>query len=242
MASNKKSIQENAKDNSEPTPEEQALVAKYYDPGKQTERVKVTKVDGVAQVTLTHPNLHVGGARLMEAIGANDPDFLLGLLSQLNNATMLDGIPDENALNFALSIVKGIEERGQVLAMLGAQMAAIHRHVMAYAGLVCNAGNTEQRESAERALNRLTRTFVMQMEALQRYRNPEAENKVTVQNVSVQDGGQAIVGNVTHSSKEKASDKRAISPKALSDAKAVPMPILDSTEPEVVRFRPKSLT
>jgi hypothetical protein len=63
MSTNRKSFQENAKVNSEPTREERALVAKYYDPGKQTERVKVTKVDGVAQVTLTHPNLHVGGAR-----------------------------------------------------------------------------------------------------------------------------------------------------------------------------------
>ena len=48
-----------------------------------------------------------------------------------------------------------------------------------------------------RALGRLARTFPAQMEALNRYRS-KSEPAVTVQNVSIQDGGKAIVGNVTH--------------------------------------------
>ena len=38
--------------------------------------------------------------------------------------------------------------------------------------------------------------FPTRMEALNRYRN-NSEPAITVQNVSVQDGGKAIVGNVT---------------------------------------------
>ena len=40
-------------------------------------------------------------------------------------------------------------------------------------------------------------TYATQMEALKRYRTG-GEQKVTVQHVSVSEGGQAIVGNVTH--------------------------------------------
>jgi hypothetical protein len=46
------------------------------------------------------------------------------------------------------------------------------------------------------ALDRLARTFAAQIEALNRYRNHD-EPAITVQNVSVGDGGKAIVGNVT---------------------------------------------
>ena len=49
---------------------------------------------------------------------------------------------------------------------------------------------------AEKALNRLSRTFTAQVEALKRYRST-AEQRITVQHVNVGDGGQAIVGNVT---------------------------------------------
>ena len=40
-------------------------------------------------------------------------------------------------------------------------------------------------------------TYATQMEALKRYR-ASREQKVTMQHVSVSEGGQAIVGNVTH--------------------------------------------
>ena len=44
------------------------------------------------------------------------------------------------------------------------------------------------------------------MEALNRYRN-NGEPAITVQNVSVQDGGKAIVGNVTQHASVIVSDK-----------------------------------
>jgi hypothetical protein len=61
---------------------------------------------------------------------------------------------------------------------------------------LANAEDIACQDSAGRALGRLARTFPAQMEALNRYRN-NGEPAITVQNVSVQDGGKAIVGNVT---------------------------------------------
>ena len=54
-----------------------------------------------------------------------------------------------------------------------------------------------QQDSAERAFNKLARTFTAQVEALKRYRSA-GEQTVRVEHVTVNDGGQAIVGNVTH--------------------------------------------
>jgi len=47
---------------------------------------------------------------------------------------------------------------------------------------LANVENTLQQDSAERAFNKLARTFTVQMEALKRYRTG-GEQKVTVQHV-----------------------------------------------------------
>src|SRR5271166_2537410 len=58
-------------------------------------------------------------------------------------------------------------------------------------------GQILQQDSAERALNKPARTFTTQIEALKRYRST-GQQKVTVEHVTVQAGGQAIVGTVSH--------------------------------------------
>jgi hypothetical protein len=63
----------------------------------------------------------------------------------------------------------------------------------------------------ERATNKLHRTFVAQTEALTRYRTGDRQN-VTVQNVSVNKGGQAVVGNITHDRRKKAAKKASPTP------------------------------
>ena len=80
--------------------------------------------------------------------------------------------------------------------MLAAQMAAVHNATMASARQLKVAETPLQQDSAERTFNKLARTFVAQMEALKRYRTGGEQN-VTVKHVTVNDGGQAIVGNVT---------------------------------------------
>ncbi|HEX7562109.1 MAG TPA: hypothetical protein VF396_02430, partial [Bradyrhizobium sp.] len=52
--------------------------------------------------------------------------------------------------------------------------------------------------------------------------------KVTVQHVTVGEGGQAIVGNVTQGRREAAPDKAVTTPLALTDAKMPPMPIVEA--------------
>ena len=67
---------------------------------------------------------------------------------------------------------------------------------MNYARRLAHVENIPQQDAAERAFNKLARTFAVQMEALRRYRTG-GEQRVTVQHVTVNDGGKAIVGAVT---------------------------------------------
>jgi hypothetical protein len=69
-----------------------------------------------------------------------------------------------------------------------------------------------------RALGRLARTFPAQIEALNRYRS-HGEPTITVRNLSVGDGGKAIVGNVTQHASVNVSDKNR-APGARSAPKA----------------------
>ena len=94
-----------------------------------------------------------------------------------------------------LSVVKGVEPKDQVEAMLAAQMAVVHMATMTFAHRLAHVDNIPQQDSAERAFNKLARTFAAQVEALKRYRTG-GEQRVTVEHVHVHSGGQAIVGTV----------------------------------------------
>ncbi|HEV2604397.1 MAG TPA: hypothetical protein VGU24_12115 [Microvirga sp.] len=165
--------------------------------GQPRARLKVTRKGTKAQITPDHPNEAIGNVLLMEAVGTHNADFLRGLLNQLVNAASRGQEPDGPSTNFMLSVVKGIAPRDQVEAMLAAQMAAVHMASMAFARRLNHVETLPQQDSAERALNKLTRTFAAQVEALKRYRTG-GEQKVTVEHVTVNAGGQAIVGAVTH--------------------------------------------
>jgi hypothetical protein len=103
-------------------------------------------------------------------------------------------------------MVKSIKPRDCVEAMLVAQMVSVHVMAMRCAYHLANAEDVAQQDSAARAFGRLARTFPAQIEALNRYRT-NGEPAMTVQNVSVGDGGKAIVGNVTQHASVIVSDK-----------------------------------
>ncbi len=176
----------------EPTPAETESLKAYAAARKaHAPRIKVTG----KSVKPDHPNRSVAQIALMKAIGTTDSDFYGGLLGQLVNVGSPGREPDEEGTNFMLAIVKGVEPRDQIEAMLAAQMAAVHTASMTFARRLAHVDNLQQQDSAERAFNKLTRTFAAQVAALKDYRS-KGEQKMTVQHVHVADGGQAIVGNV----------------------------------------------
>jgi hypothetical protein len=156
--------------------------------------------------SIDHPDSELGEQLMADALGVADRDAMHGILRQLVKASVQDERPDEVNLAFMISMVKSIKPRDSVEAMLVVQMVSVHVMAMRCANQLANAEDTARQDSAGRALGRLARTFPAQIEALNRYRN-NGEPAVTVQNVSVGDGGKAIVGNVTQHASVIVSDK-----------------------------------
>lgn len=161
-----------------------------------------TDDDGNNRVRLDHPDPGVATKLLMEAVGTADQNFLALLTKQLSNAGTLGKEADGEGPNFMLSVVKSVQPKDEIEAMLASQMAAVHMATMTFARRLAHVESIPQQDSAERAFNKLARTFTTQMEALNRYRG-KGQQKMTVEHVHVHEGGQAIVGNVEGGLKAK---------------------------------------
>jgi hypothetical protein len=168
--------------------------------------------------SIDHPNPELGEELMANALGVADRDAMHGILRQLVKASVSGENPDEVNLAFMISMVKSIKPRDAVEAMLVAQIVSVHVMAMRCAHHLANADDLAQHDSAARALGRLARTFPAQIDALNRYRS-HGEPAITVQNVSVGDGGKAIVGNVTQHASVIVSDKNP-APAARKAAKA----------------------
>ena len=123
--------------------------------------------------------------------------------------------------------------RDETEALLAAQMAAIHNATLVAARRLNHVDTIPQQDSASNMLNKLARTFASQVEALKKYRSA-GEQTIKVQHVTVNDGGQAIVGNVSQGGggtaktggqphEPCATDER--SPALLGHEQALPMPV-----------------
>ena len=187
-----------------PVPTDQKIASASTVESDQVMKLGMFKIGDV-----THVTLEGDLSALMPRFGTKDPDFFFGLLHQVCNAGAKGREPDEAGIKFQLAFIKSVEPRDEIEAALIVQMAATHAAVMRFAHRLAHAESLEEQDSAERAYNKLTRTFAAQVEALQRYRS-RGEQQVFVQQVSVNDGGQAIVGNLTRPAHERAFKSRGV--------------------------------
>jgi hypothetical protein len=108
-----------------------------------------------------HPDPVAGCVLLSEALGSCDVDIVFGLQRQLAKAVQRGGKISEDDLNFLIAVVKDIKPRDQLESMLVAQMAVIHEAIMTFARRLGNVEDIAQQDSAERAFNKLARTFAV---------------------------------------------------------------------------------
>ena len=161
-----------------------------------------------------------------DLFGAVDPNFAHGLLRQLEQASFSNGKFSEGYLRYLESIIASEKPRDAVEAMLLSQMAAIQKLIFdQFLKLALSPDDNEILSN----IVKLTRTFIMQMDALKRYRSkPEQQ---VVQNVMVAQGGQAIVGNVHPQHRQDAG----ASPPVLTHSSERPMQPLAEVPKEVVK-------
>ena len=177
----------------EPDPREQAVLERHRSKAQNTPAPPDFKVvDG--HLELKHPDQKVAWELFQASVGTQSWSFVGTILAQL-----LGLFPTKNdhvGVSAAVATIAGQQPSDELETMLLSQIVSIHNATMSTASTMSRANNDRQRESAERSLNRLARTFVVQLEALKKYRGGEQRIVVQHQHVTVNDGGQAIVGTV----------------------------------------------
>ncbi len=127
-------------------------------------------------------------------------EFSVALLNQVVRAGYDNDDPQKMSDN-TLVAISDIKPKDTIEAMLAAQMLAIHNATMKNLtranGLLSSRSYKEIELGAKafNVANKLARTYTMQMEALQRYRG-KGQQKMVIEHVNVNSGGQAIIGNV----------------------------------------------
>jgi hypothetical protein len=164
--------------------------------------------------------------RFMSAFGTSEAAFANLMLYGILNAACEGGSenpPSEQDINQALAAVTGIGARDEIEGMLATQMVAMHVAAMTVLRRLKGSETIPQQNSNGNLAVKLLRTFVAQIEALQRHRG-KGEQKVTVEHVHVHAGGQAIVGDVNSGGggAEK-SEERARAPRELTHEPGTPM-------------------
>lgn len=171
------------------------LASRTKSRGRGTD-MKLSKENGTLTVNFGHAYPEAAALMIMAEMGTMDTAFFLGVTGQIARIGAQGTKNDEGNSNFLLSVVRAVQPRDELEAMLAVQMGAIHAATMMMAQRLNHVDTVPQQNSTEQALNKLARTYAMQMEALKRYRTG-GQQRVIVEHVTVNAGGQAIVGAVT---------------------------------------------
>ena len=154
-----------------------------------------------AKPKLTNDIVHQTIGLLAGSKGNDKNDKLFGkmIYNQLKKACRDYDLSKEGSGNTLMTMfaeLSGIEPKDQIEGMLAAQMIATHHATMDCFRIVAQNGQLDIINQMLCYANKLSRTFTMQMEALNRYRG-KGQQKMTVEHVHINSGGQAIIGNVT---------------------------------------------
>jgi hypothetical protein len=145
---------------------------------------------------------HEWWQRLKNALGTSSSDFVAASLDQLIAAARLPfSGSSETAVNASLALIESAKPRDEVECALVIQMVCTHTAAMALLGAL-GGGHGPDRNIAIKAsaASRLLRAYTSQVEALRRLRNGGSQF-VRVEHVHVNEGGQAVIGNVSSSGK-----------------------------------------
>ena len=167
-------------------------------PGRRPVRVRLRRVSAdLAQAYPPDGENRVWWTRLKQALGTTSSDFVNASLYQLQDATRLPfGGISEMALNAALAMIESAAPRDEMESALAIQMACTHAATMSVLAKLGGGHGTERRVAAlGSAAARLLRAYSAQVEVFRRLRHG-GQQLVRVEHVHINEGGQAIIGNV----------------------------------------------
>jgi hypothetical protein len=164
-------------------------------------------------IDFEYPDGQLRQVKLSEALGTADPDlqghFLEQMAETFKGTVSSEGQDNKaiiTATNRAMAILNGIQPQNEIEAMLVVQMIGVHNMAMATLGraMLKNQTFAGRQANADQA-TKMLRTFAVQMEELKKYRIG-GQQKTIVENVNVNEGGQAIVGTVNQSVEKKTQE------------------------------------
>jgi hypothetical protein len=167
-------------------------------PKRRAPRVKLHPINAnVAKIYPPDGETKLWWSRLKSALGTTSSDFVNASLFQLQAAARLPGGGlSEIAVNAALAMIEAAKPGDEIQGALAVQMACTHTAAMAVLARVGNGCGGERRVAAlGSAAARLPKAYAIQVECLRRRRHG-GHQFVRVEHVHINDGGQAIVGNV----------------------------------------------
>jgi hypothetical protein len=165
--------------------------------------VRVKLYRGDARVAKVHPpdGEHENWwQRLNKALGTTSSDFTNAALFQIQAAcrSPFGGI-SQLSMNAALAMIEAAAPKDEIEGALALQMACTHTAAMAVLAKLDIAFATERRVAAfGSTAARLMKAYATQVEVLRRLRHG-GHQVVRVEHVHVNDGGQAVIGNVKKS-------------------------------------------
>lgn len=151
---------------------------------------KLREKDDKSGLEAAETNL-VWQVRASEAFGSANFEFVstqVGFLAQIGNSSV-------TATNALLGFCHDLNPNDPIEGALGAQMAATHHLAMTCMQRASCSNDMDYVETKLNQANKLMRTYTAQMEALNRHRG-KGQQKMTVEHVHVNEGGQAIIGTV----------------------------------------------
>lgn len=195
------------------TEEEQQRLERFRQRNRnKPNKIKLTKggPKGSLYVEAVNHDDPLFATKFMEMLGTSDPDLQQHLLNQValsfaGVATAKDTDKEKSiqACNTAMAILNGIQPQDELEAMLSIQMIGVHNMAMQAIARAMLRGQTfEGKEANVNQATKMLRTFAVQMEALKNYRTG-GQQKMTVEHVHVNNGGQAIVGTVNQGGVKK---------------------------------------
>ena len=193
------------------TDEEKVRLAKHQERAKR-KPVKFKTVESDSDnpaIALQDPDDPLRFVKFSEALGTPDSElqsYLLDQAIQTFKGTVSTNGADNDKIapsaNNALAILNGIQPQDELEGMLAIQMISVHNMAMDTMQRAMLGGQTfEGRKVNVNQATKMLRTFMAQMEALKKYRTG-GQQKMIVEHVHVNEGGQAIVGTVHQGGRE----------------------------------------
>lgn len=131
---------------------------------------------------------------------------LLNMVFKQVNETYFANDNLQEVADNILGHINSIKPQDHIELMLVTQMIATHNAAMRNFQLSVRRAGRAEYKSLElgnanlNLANKLMRTYTIQMEALNRYRG-KGQQKMTIEHVNINSGGQAVIGNVTSNKK-----------------------------------------